>query len=83
MKQPEMISELAVQALKEFPSGIESALFSHVQELIAEPSAKNLADVRWLLEAMVVRHQIYAPIEPRLEELIERVRTTGSLARKT
>lgn len=82
MTEPQKIAKLAEHALGEFPTGIEGALLEHVNELLANPNAKNLADVYWLLEAYKLKYDLIEPIEPRLNELLERKRTTGSLASK-
>lgn len=82
MTQHNKIGALADHALQEFPTRVEQALLEHVRELVAEPNPKNLADVRWLLEAVIRKHEIGWNIDPRLDELLERKRATGSLANK-
>ncbi len=63
---------------------IKEALIKHVEEYVATPNGKNAADILWLVEALFMKHggDDEKEMEARLDELIERLKTTGKLSRE-
>lgn len=78
-------TEVAKAAIATFGPDIRNALLGHIDEFINCPNEKNGADVSWLAEALI-RSKGCSPFSGqaymRYGELLERYRTTGSLARK-